>query len=52
MEDLSENTPCYSLKSLKQKLGEYYDDHIFFTNSHVNQILFASRIWYRFCLIN
>ena len=31
MEELSENTPCYSLKSLKQKLVEYYGEHIFFT---------------------
>ena len=31
MEELSENTPCYFLKSFKQKLVEYYGDHIFFT---------------------
>ena len=31
MEQLSENAPCYSLKSLKRKLVEYYGDHIFFT---------------------
>ena len=31
MEELSKNTPCYSLKSLNRKLVEYYGDHIFFT---------------------
>ena len=31
MEELGENTPCYSLKDLKWKLVEYYGDRIFFT---------------------
>ena len=52
MGKLSENTPCYSLKSLKRKLVEYYGDHIFLLNSQADQILLASRIWHRFCLTN
>ena len=48
MVELSEDSPCYSEKSLKRKLIEHYEDHIFFVQQpgRPNLICFRNLAWF------
>ena len=48
MIELGEDTPCYSIKSLKRKLVEHYGDHIFFAElpGRPNLICFKDMAWF------
>ena len=46
MLEFTKDSPCYSIKYLKNKLVEYYGEHIYFFQKHqVDQMLFSSKTW-------
>ena len=48
MVELSEDTPCYTIKSLKRKLLDHYGDHIFFGElpGRPNLVCFKDMTWF------